>query len=99
ARLGNKYLTEHEPWKTFKENPEAAREVLHNCLHIIAHAATCLQTFLPSTSVKMFDMLNVKNEVKFNEEVVFENGHQLNPAALLFEKLEDEIIERQIQKL
>jgi methionyl-tRNA synthetase len=99
ARLGNKYLTEHEPWKTFKENPEAAREVLHNCLHIIAHAATCLQTFLPSTSVKIFDMLNVKNEVKYDEEVVFENGHQLNPAALLFEKLEDEVIEKQIQKL
>jgi methionyl-tRNA synthetase len=99
ARLGNKYLTEHEPWKTFKENPESAREVLHNCLHIIAHAATCLQTFLPTTSVKIFDMLNVKDEVKYDEEVVFENGHQLNPAALLFEKLEDEVIERQIQKL
>src|SRR5690606_18797041 len=39
ARLGNRYLTENEPWKTFKENPEQARIVLHNCLHIIAHAA------------------------------------------------------------
>lgn len=99
ARLGNRYLTENEPWKTFKENPEQARVVLHNCLHIIAHAATCLQTFLPDTAKKIFGMLNVKGHYLFNEEVVFENGHQLNQAALLFEKIEDEVIEKQIQKL
>jgi methionyl-tRNA synthetase len=99
ARLGNRYLTENEPWKTFKENPEQARVVLHNCLHIIAHAATCLQTFLPDTSKKIFGMLNVKDQYLFDEEVVFENGHQLNQAALLFEKIEDEVIDRQIQKL
>ena len=99
ARLGNRYLTEHEPWKTFKENPEQAREVLHNCLHIIAHAATCLQTFLPSTAQKMLRMLNVKEQLRFDEEVVFNNGHQLNAAELLFGKIEDEVIEAQIQKL
>ena len=99
ARLGNRYLTENEPWKTFKENPEQARVVLHNCLHIIAHAATCLQTFLPDTSRKIFGMLNVKDHYLFNEEVVFEDGHQLSQAALLFEKIEDEVIEKQIQKL
>ncbi|MRX48532.1 methionine--tRNA ligase [Pedobacter puniceum] len=99
ARLGNRYLTEHEPWKAYKENPEAAREVLHNCLHIIAHAATCLQAFLPNTAEKIFTMLNLKNKFSFDEEIVFEGGHQLNTAALLFEKIEDEVIERQIQKL
>ncbi|KHJ37023.1 methionine--tRNA ligase [Pedobacter glucosidilyticus] len=99
ARLGNRYLTEHEPWKAYKENPEAAREVLHNCLHIIAHAATCLQAFLPNTAEKIFAMLNLKNNLSFDDEIVFEGGHQLNTAALLFEKIEDEVIERQIQKL
>jgi len=99
ARLGNRYLTEHEPWKVYKENPEAAREVLHNCLYIIAHAATCLQAFLPNTAEKIFGMLNLKNNLSFDEEIVFEGGHQLNTAALLFEKIEDEVIERQIQKL
>jgi len=99
ARLGNRYLTEHEPWKAYKENPEAARAVLHNCLHIIAHAATCLQAFLPNTAEKIFAMLNLKNNLSFDDEIVFEGGHQLNTAALLFEKIEDEVIERQIQKL
>lgn len=99
ARLGNRYLTENEPWKTFKDNPEKTREVLHNCLHIIIHAATCLQTFLPETSVKMFNMLNVKTQVNYDEEIELLDGHVLNQPALLFQKIEDDVIERQIQKL
>ena len=99
ARLGNKYLTEKEPWKSYKENPEEAREVLHNCLHIIAHAGICLQPFLPNAAKKIFSMLNLQEEFKFSEEVVFEAGHQLNAATLLFEKVEDEVIAQQVQKL
>jgi methionyl-tRNA synthetase len=100
ARLGNRYLTENEPWKTFKESPEEAREVLQNCLHIIAHMATLAQAFLPNTSVKIFGMLNMEKSVlNYDEEIVFEDGHQLNPAALLFEKVEDAVVEAQIQKL
>lgn len=99
ARIGNRYLTENEPWKAYKENPEVAREVLHNCLHIIAKSAVALQPFLPNTAVKIFNMLNVKPNYTFNEAVVFNNGHQLNSAELLFEKIEDEVIEKQIQKL
>lgn len=99
ARLGNKYLTEQEPWKSYKENPEAAREVLHNCLHIIAEAALYLQPFLPNTSKKIFEMLNLKEEYRFNEAMVFDDGHQLNQPTLLFEKVEDDVIAQQIQKL
>ncbi|MGB4774661.1 MAG: methionine--tRNA ligase [Daejeonella sp.] len=100
ARLGNKYLTENEPWKTFKDQPENAREVLHNCLHIIAHLTTCMQPFLPETSAKIFAMLNIgKDKVRFDEEIIFEAGHQLNAASLLFEKIDDELIEKQIEKL
>jgi methionyl-tRNA synthetase len=98
ARLGNKYLTEKEPWKTIKTNPDEAKEALHNSLFIITHLATCLQPFLPGTATKIFTMLNYK-PVDFGDAVKFENGHQLNPSALLFEKVEDEVIEKQLQFL
>jgi methionyl-tRNA synthetase len=100
ARLGNRYLTEQEPWKTIKTNPEGAREALHNCLVLMGHIATCIQPFMPGTAKKILDMLNwPADTVYFDEELVFENGHQLNAASLLFEKLEDEVIEKQVQKL
>jgi methionyl-tRNA synthetase len=98
ARLGNRYLTEQEPWKTIKSDPAAAKIALHNSLILIGHLATCLQPFLPATATKIFGMLNV-DAVTFDQEMEFANGHQLNPAALLFEKVEDEVIDIQIQKL
>ncbi|HEY0244658.1 MAG TPA: methionine--tRNA ligase, partial [Mucilaginibacter sp.] len=100
ARLGNKYLTEKEPWKTIKTAPDNAKDALHNCLFIIAHLATCLQPFLPGTAKKIFGMLNLPIDgLTYDNEIVFNNGHQLNPSALLFEKVEDEVIEKQVQKL
>jgi methionyl-tRNA synthetase len=100
ARLGNRYLTENEPWKTIKTNPVAAKEALHNSLVLIAHLASALQPFLPATVKKIVEMLNIPfADIAFGHEVSFENGHQLNPSALLFEKVEDEAIEKQIQKL
>ncbi len=100
ARLGNRYLTEKEPWKSIKTNPEDAKQALHNCLILIGHLATCLQPFLPGTAKKILHMLNwPKDTVAFDEEMVFANGHQLNASSLLFEKIEDDLIERQIQKL
>jgi len=100
ARLGNKYLTEKEPWKTFKEQPEETREVLQNCLHIIAHLAILSQAFLPHTSKKIVAMLNLTDEPKgYDESVTFADGHQLNPASLLFDKVEDEQVEKQLMKL
>jgi methionyl-tRNA synthetase len=80
ARLGNRYLTEKEPWKTIKTSPDDAKDALHNCLILIGHLATCLQPFLPGTAKKIFNMLNwPKDEVAFDEEIVFANRHQLNP--------------------
>ncbi len=99
ARLGNRYLTEQEPWKTFKEDPEATREVLHECLYIIGHLATLMQPFLPGTAQKLFRMLNLKSAYRFDEAFVFEDGHTLQQPELLFQKIEDETIEQQIQKL
>jgi len=100
ARLGNRYLTENEPWKTIKTHPEKAKEVLHNCLHIIAHLAKTLQPFLPTASRTIFEMLNVSTSgFLWHEEIVFTNGHQLNTTQLLFNKIEDEQITKQIDKL
>ncbi|HEY0055558.1 MAG TPA: methionine--tRNA ligase [Pedobacter sp.] len=99
ARLGNRYLTENEPWKTFKTDPEATRIVLQNSLHIIAHLGTLLQSMLPGTSKKIFAMLNLGDAVFYDQEVSFASGHQLNPAQLLFEKVEDKVIEIQLAKL
>ena len=100
ARLGNKYLTEKEPWKTIKTNPDDARLALHNCLVLIGHLAGCLQPFLPATAKKIFHMLNWQDDhISFDKEITFKHDHRLNPAALLFEKVEDETIEAQVAKL
>ena len=100
ARLGNRYLTEKEPWKTIKTDPDDAKLALHNCLVLIGHLASCLQPFLPATAIKILNMLNWPKEgIGFGEEVVFKNGHQINKASLLFEKVEDEAIDKQIEKL
>ncbi len=100
ARLGNKYLTETEPWKTIKTDPGAAKNALHNSLVLIGHLTSCLQPFLPHTVKKMVEMLNLPfSAFALDKEIVFENGHQLNSAVLLFEKVEDAVIDKQIQKL
>jgi methionyl-tRNA synthetase len=100
ARLGNRYLTENEPWKTIKTNPEAAKDTLHNSLILIGHLASSLQPFLPGTVKKIVGMLNLPfSALAFDTEIAFDNGHQLNPSALLFEKVEDDVIDFQMQKL
>ena len=100
ARLGNRYLTEQEPWKSIKTDEEGARLALHNCLVLIAHIATALQPFLPTTAKKLLAQINwPKDHIAYDDEAIFADGHQLNAATLLFEKVEDEVIEKQIAKL
>ncbi|HVS92725.1 MAG TPA: methionine--tRNA ligase [Mucilaginibacter sp.] len=100
ARVGNRYLTEKEPWKTIKTDPADARLALHNCLVLIGHLASAMQPFLPASAEKVLKMLNWPEEkIDFNGEVSFKNGHQLNAAGLLFEKVEDSVIEQQIARL
>lgn len=100
ARFGNKYLTDNEPWKTIATNPDKAQQVLVDSLLIIAHLGACLQPFLPFTSKKIFSLLKLdKNEFKWNDEVVFEGGHQISTPELLFKKIEDEEINLQLAKL
>lgn len=100
ARLGNRYLTEKEPWKTFKTDPEATRVVLEDCLLIIAHFGVLAQPFLPGASGKIFSMLGLnKDALAYDEAISFEADHQLGKPELLFEKVEDDVIEAQLKKL
>lgn len=101
ARLGNKYLADMEPWKLIKTDEERVKTILNVGLQISANLAILAEPFLPFTSAKLFRMLNL-NVLDWNHAGVPDlliEGHQLNEAALLFEKIEDPAIEAQIQKL
>ncbi|MCU0450265.1 MAG: methionine--tRNA ligase, partial [Bernardetiaceae bacterium] len=100
ARTGNKYLTETEPWKTVKTDPAQAAEALHNALLLAAHLGVLCQPFLPETAQKIFKMLNLpQTRYAWQEPLVVPTGHPLNEPFLLFQKVEDADIERQIAKL
>jgi methionyl-tRNA synthetase len=101
ARTGNKYLADTEPWKLIKDNEERVGTILNLSLQIVTKLAIFGEPFLPFSSAKMLDMLNIDpvgwEEAK--EEVILPEGHQLNNPYLLFEKIEDKVVEMQIQKL
>jgi len=101
ARLGNKYLTENEPWKLFATDPQRVGTILHISLQICAQLTIVAEPFLPFSTEKVRQMLNLpfmqwKEAERLNW---LATGHHLNPAALLFDKIEDPQIEAQVQKL
>jgi methionyl-tRNA synthetase len=101
ARLGNKYLTETEPWKVFKNEPQRVETILNLSLQVCANLAILAEPFLPFTSIKMLNLLNL-SPVKWQESGgidLLKEGASINEAQLLFEKIEDEKIEQQLQKL
>nr|WP_221406345.1 methionine--tRNA ligase [Daejeonella rubra] len=101
ARLGNKYLADAEPWKLIKTDEERVKTILNIGLQIASNLAILAQPFLPFSSQKLFNMLNmeVQDWDKAGTLNLLPIGHQLNEAALLFEKIEDSAIDAQIQKL
>mgnify|MGYP001766525025 FL=1 len=101
ARLGNKYLTDTEPWKIAKTDPERVATILNISLQICANLAIAFEPILPHTTKKLRYILNMKssNWEDFGSESVLHPGHKLNEATLLFEKIEDSEIEFQIAKL
>ena len=101
ARLGNKYLADTEPWKIYKENPERVKTILHIGLQIAANLAIVSEPFIPFTSAKLFTMLNLNANTWNNAGAIdlLKAGDTLNPAELLFEKIEDATIEAQVKKL
>ncbi len=101
ARLGNKYLADTEPWKLIKDDEERVKTILNISLQIAANLAIVSEPFLPFTSKKLQDMLGIADlrwAASGNIDLL-ENNHQIDKPALLFEKIEDEMIENQIQKL
>ncbi|RLD61991.1 MAG: methionine--tRNA ligase [Bacteroidetes bacterium] len=101
ARLGNKYLTDSEPWKVFKTDENRVKTILNVSLQICANLAILCEPFLPFTAKKLSDMLNLSglNWKDGGNTALLENGKQLNKAEYLFEKIEDAVIQAQVQKL
>lgn len=101
ARLGNKYLADTEPWKVIKEDETRVQTILNIGLQISANLAILSEPFLPHTSEKLKQMLNMGQYLwaDAGDENILGNNHQIAEAQLLFEKIEDEAIEKQLQKL
>ena len=101
ARLGNKYLADEEPWKVIKESPERVKTIMNVCLQITANLTICLEPFLPFSMNTLRGFLNFEKHdwSKFGEISLFPNGHKVNKPELLFEKIEDSVIDAQLKKL
>lgn len=101
ARLGNKYLADTEPWKVVKTDPDRVATILNIALQITANLAIATEPFMPFTSAKILEMLDVKplGWDHLGRTDLVEAGHRIGKAELLFEKVDDEAIEKQLQKL
>jgi methionyl-tRNA synthetase len=101
ARLGNKYLTDNEPWKIFKTDPERTATILNISLQICASLGVLCEPFLPFTSERLLERLSF-NLIKWNElnhDQLLNPGHPVKEPQFLFNKVEDEQIQQQIDKL
>lgn len=103
ARLGNKYLADEEPWKLIKENPERVQTQMYVALQIAAALSTLCEPFLPHTAKKLQQLLGLPNAVAWSdvakEAALIPAGSTLGQAELLFQKIEDETIQKQLDKL
>ena len=101
ARLGNKYLADAEPWKVVKTDPERVETIMNVCLQITANLTIILAPFLPFSMDKLRGFLNMEelNWSNLGRTDLLLAGHQVNTPELLFEKIEDDVIERQVTKL
>ena len=103
ARLGNKYLADEEPWKLIKTDPERVKTVMYVALQIATALAVASEPFLPFTSEKLKRMLQLGaitwENLKTNATELLKAGHLIGTAELLFEKIEDAAIEKQLQRL
>ncbi len=101
ARIGNKYITDCEPWHVAKTDMERVKTILYISLQLVANLEIAFEPFLPFSSAKLREMLNV-TETEWDQlgsTELLKPGHQLGTPALLFEKIEDDAINAQLQKL
>ena len=101
ARIGNKYLADTEPWKLIKTDAKRVETIMNVAMQITANIAIAIEPFMPFTAVKMCNLLNIDKIVweQFGDMDILPVGHKINPAELLFEKIEDEVVEQQLQRL
>ena len=101
ARIGNKYITDCEPWHVAKTDMERVKTILYISLQLVANLEIAFEPFLPFSSAKLREMLNVKETdwAQLGSTELLKPGHQLGTPALLFEKIEDDAINAQLQKL
>ena len=101
ARIGNRYITETEPWKVWKTDPERVKTILHVCLQLTANPSIAFEPFLPFSSARLREMLSLDTFrwEQLGTMDILKAGHQLGEPALLFEKIEDSVIEAQLNKL
>ena len=101
ARIGNRYITECEPWKVWKTDQKRCETILNICLQLTANLAIAFEPFLPFSSKKLREMLNMDSFEwdQLGSTELLKAGHKLGEASLLFEKIEDETIQKQLDKL
>ncbi len=101
ARIGNKYLADSEPWKVIKTDPERVKTIINISLQLTANLAIAFEPFLPFSSKKLYQMLSVEplGWDNLGSTELLKAGHQLVKPELLFEKIEDEAIQAQIDRL
>ncbi|KGL60006.1 MULTISPECIES: methionine--tRNA ligase [unclassified Polaribacter] len=103
ARLGNKYLADEEPWKVIKLDEERVKTIMFIALQISSALAILSEPFLPFTSTKLKNILNIDKKLSWKNvteiAILLPAGHQINKAELLFSKIEDKAIEAQVEKL
>ena len=101
ARIGNKYLADTEPWKLIKTDTERVKTILNIALQITANLAIVVEPFMPFTAAKILKMLAVEHLdwERIGEMSLIEAGHAIGEPSLLFEKIEDDVIQKQLDKL
>ena len=101
ARIGNRYITECEPWKVWKTDPKRVETILNISLQLVANLAIAFEPFLPFSSEKLRKMINMHNIewTQLGSTDLLKAGDQLGEPELLFEKIEDEVVEAQLKKL
>ncbi len=101
ARTGNKYLADTEPWKIYKTAPKRVETILYNALEICAKLSYLMEPFMPHKAAELRKMLNIDAALwtDIADKQLLQTGHILGEAALLFEKMEEDVIEKQIEKL
>ena len=101
ARIGNKYLADSEPWKVVKSDPARVETILNIALQITADIAIAIEPFMPFTAAKILRMMNLDNLgwERLGAMDLVPAGHEIAQPELLFEKIDDDMIQRQLDKL